>query len=229
MSRPEKAEARQFLSGLHLKQDDGEGRGTELQGIIMKKTKRLVKLLESECGQCSSCCREIQVEVTDRDIERLSRHTGMPADKLVSLYSKSEIESETDSDWIKLSYGKRSMALRKRRNGDCIFLSEGKTCKVYTARPMTCRIFPVCVVFDDDFKIVDLEISEVISDKTIKCKRTKGNGGSYKAFISRARRSQDEYEMFRKKLDEWNDFYGRGLKNDFLHFLGLKTSENGSR
>ena len=168
------------------------------------------------------------VEVTGSDIERLIKHTGIPADKLVKLYSNSEIESEEESDWIKLSYGKQALGLNKRRNGDCIFLLDDKRCMAYEARPMTCRMFPVCIVFDDKYKLIDLEISEVIKDKTIKCKRTKGNGRSYKSFISVANQLKNEQEIYEKKVDEWNEMPVKGLKNDFLNYLGFKTSNNGS-
>ena len=195
----------------------------------MKKTIRLTNLLKSDCGQCSSCCRTIMVELTDSDIERLTKHTGIPADKLVRLYSNPQIDCEDESDWIRLSYGKRALGLFKRRNGDCMFLQDDKTCAAYEARPMTCRIFPVCIVFDDNHEVVDLEISGVIKDNTIKCKRIKGNGRSYKSFMSSAIQLKNEQEIFEKKLNEWNSLHSKGLKNDFLNFLGFKTSKNGSR
>lgn len=195
----------------------------------MKKTRKLSKLLKADCGQCSSCCREIKVDVTDTDIERLVRHTGIPADKLVKLYSPADISDEDDGEWIELSYGKRALELNKRRNGDCIFLANDKKCTAYNARPMTCRIFPVCVVSDDRNNIVNLEISDVITDRTIKCKRTRGKGRSYTSFMSTAEQSQIEDEIFKNKVDEWNSLHGEGVKNDFLNFLGFKTSKNGSR
>jgi Fe-S-cluster containining protein len=167
------------------------------------------------------------VEITDADLRRLVDHTGIQADNLVKLYSKPEIESEEESDWIKLSYGKRTMGLRKRRNGECIFLSPDKTCMAYEARPMTCRIFPVCVVYDDDFTIVNVEISDVIRDRTINCRRSVGNGRSYSSFMPTAKQSQNEYRIFRRKVEEWNDAPGKGLKNDFLSFLGFRSSTNG--
>jgi Fe-S-cluster containining protein len=168
------------------------------------------------------------VEITDADIRRLVEHTGIRADNLVKLYSKAEIESEEESDWIKLSYGKRTMGLRKRRNGDCIFLSPDKTCMAYEARPMTCRIFPVCVVYDDDFTIVDMEISEVIRDRTIRCRRSLGNGRSHSSFMPTAKQSQKEYVIFRRKIEEWNGSHGKGLKKDFLSFLEFRSSNNSS-
>lgn len=188
----------------------------------MEKTLRISNLMKSECARCSSCCRTIMVEITDADIRRLVCHTGVQADSLVKLYSEQDIESEDESDWIRFSYGKRVMGLRKRRNGDCIFLSRDKTCAAYEARPMTCRIFPVCVLFDDDYRIVGMEISDVIRDKTIPCLRSTGNGRSFASFIATARQSQNEYKKFMKKVESWNVAPGKGLKRDFLSFLGFR-------
>ena len=195
----------------------------------MRETIRLNKLLGSDCGQCSSCCRTIMVEVTASDLERLTRHTNIPADRLVKLYSKAEIDSEDESDWVHLSYGKRALGLKKRRNGDCIFLKDDKSCAAYSARPMTCRIFPVCVVFDEDDDMVDLELSDVIRDRTIACRRTRGNGRSFSTFMSTAGQLKDEGLIYRKKIDQWNSHDGTGVKNDFLNFLGFKTAGNGSK
>ncbi len=194
----------------------------------MKKSKRVLKLLKFDCGQCSSCCRNIIVDVTGPDIERLAEYTGMPADKLVRLYSNEEIDDRKEdkeaSDWIKLSYGKRTIGLNKKRNGDCIFLLNDKTCEAYDARPMTCRVFPVTRVIDDKDEVVDLEVSDVITDNTIKCKRIKGNGRSYESFMALARLASDEEETYSKKVKEWNRSIDKGVKNDFLNFLGFKTS-----
>jgi Fe-S-cluster containining protein len=195
----------------------------------MKKTKRVSKLLGSDCGQCSSCCRDIQVDVTDADIRRLIRHTGIPADQLVKLYSHADTEDKEESDWIRLSYGKRAMELNKKRTGDCIFLSEDNACTAYEARPMTCRIFPICVVSDEKNIIVDMEISDVITDKTIRCRRTRGNSRSYTSFMTTARQALSEQEGFQKKLEEWNSSPATGRKKDFLRFLCLKTSTGRSR
>ena len=110
-----------------------------------------------------------------------------------------------------------------------MFLRYDKGCGAYESRPMTCRIFPVCIVFDDNLDVVDLELSDVIKDKTIKCKRTKGDGRSYKSFMSTAIQLKNEHEIFQKKINEWNSLSNKGLKNDFLNFLGFKTSDNGSK
>ncbi|UCH45509.1 MAG: YkgJ family cysteine cluster protein [Nitrospiraceae bacterium] len=190
----------------------------------MKETKKIIKLMKSECGQCTACCRELFLEVTDADILRLAEHTGIPADKLVKLYSRADIDCDEESDWVSLSYGKRALGLNKRRNGDCIFLSSSNTCSAYEARPMTCRIFPLSVVYDDDDEIADVEISDVILDKSVPCKHRCARGTSFRTFMTRAKKAQRENDRYIEKIDSWNTRKTKGNKNDFLAFLGLRVS-----
>jgi Fe-S-cluster containining protein len=195
----------------------------------MKKNKRISKLLKLDCGQCNSCCRDIQVDVTDADVKRLVKHTGISADRLVRLYGHNKDENDIEGDWIKLSYGKRAIVLNKKRNGDCMFLGKENGCIAYKARPMTCRIFPVCVVYDEEHEIVNLEKSEVITDKTISCKCSPGRGQTYKNIMSTAKRARVEHAAFIRKVDQWNDLDKKGNRYDFLRFLGFNISTNGSR
>jgi len=195
----------------------------------MKINNRISKLLKLDCGQCSSCCRDIQVDITDIDLKRLVKLTGISADKLVRLYGHNKDDKDEESDWINLSYGKRAIVLNKKRNGDCIFLGQDNGCIAYKARPMTCRIFPVCVVYDDDHDIVNLEKSEVITDKTITCKCSSGRGQTSKNFMYTAKQARVEHAAFIKKIDHWNNLNKQGNKNDFLRFLGFKISPNGSQ
>ena len=194
----------------------------------MKINNRISKLLNLECGQCSSCCRDIQVDITDSDLKRLVKYTGISADKLVRLYGHNKDDIDIEGDWINLSYGKRAIVLNKRRNNDCIFLGKNNGCIAYKARPMTCRIFPVCVVYDEDHVIVNLEKSEVITDKTINCKCSPGRGQTYNKFMSTAKQARVEHAAFIKKVDKWNGISDKGNKNDFLKFLGFRIITNGS-
>ena len=193
----------------------------------MHKNKRISKLLQRVCGQCSSCCREIHVDITDTDLKRLVKQTGIPADRLVRLYDHNKYDKDIEGDWINLSYGNKAIVLNKKRNGDCIFLGKDNGCIAYKARPMTCRIFPVCVVYNDNNDIVNLEKSEVITDKTILCKCSPGKGRTYNNFMSTAKQARVEHAALIKKIDHWNNLGKRGNKKDFLRFLGFKISSNG--
>lgn len=167
------------------------------------------------------------IELTHHDLHRLLEHTGMPADRLVTFYSNTELNDDMDDDgWIKLSYGKRKMGLRKKRDGTCMFLSRQRQCDAYEARPISCRIFPVDVVLDDDNAIIDLELSDVVREKFIKCKHFYGKNGSHRRFLLSATRSRDETESYWKKLIQWNDLPAKGRKGDFLDFIRLKTGKS---
>ena len=195
----------------------------------MKINNRISQLLKRECGQCSSCCRDIQVDITDTDLKRLVKQTGITADRLVRLYGHNKDDKDAEGDWIHLSYGKRALVLNKKRNGDCIFLGMNNGCIAYKARPMTCRIFPICVVYDEDHDIVNLEKSEVIADKTIQCKCSPGRGQTYDNFMSTAKKARVEHAAFIKKIDQWNSLDKKGNKNDLLRYLGFKISTNGNK
>ncbi len=195
----------------------------------MKINKRISKLLKLECGQCSSCCRDIQVDITDADLIRLVKHTGISADRLVRLYGHNKNDRDIESDWFNLSYGKRAIVLNKKRNGDCIFLERDSGCIAYEARPMTCRIFPICVVYDEDHDIVNLEKSEVITDKTITCTCSGKTGQTYEDFMTIARQARKEHALFLHMIDKWNSQTDNGNKNDFLRFLGFKVLTHTSK
>ncbi len=191
----------------------------------MKKSLRQSRLLKLECAQCGMCCRDPLIEVTDSDLRRLVKHTKIPSDKLVILYSNSELESDEEHDWVKLSYGKRILGLSKKRNGDCMFLTGDNNCTAYEARPMSCRLFPINVTFNDNDKVTGFELSDLIRDKFISCKRTYGKGRSYNKFVSMASDAQKEYEKYCDRVEKWNGNGAKGNKNEYLRFLGFKTSE----
>jgi len=163
------------------------------------------------------------VEITHLDIFRLVKHSGLPASNIVRFYSPSEVEDDDDQSWIKFSYGRRFLGLRKKRGPKCFFLDNEGKCTVYSARPMTCRIFPVNFVVDDDDRLESIEIADIVTDKFIKCRYYYGDKRSVSYYESLAVRADRELTQFRKKIEEWNRLRSGGRKDDFLAFLGLKV------
>lgn len=149
----------------------------------------------------------------------------MPADKLMKLYAKSDFESVDDSDMIRFSYGNRKIALRKKSNGECVFLSDKRQCSVYEARPMSCRIFPIDVLLGEDNEVIDLEMSDVVRDKFIKCKHYYGKPRSFETFKLQAIQCANETDAYWKKIKQWNRKTGKRGKLDFLNFFGFRTSQ----
>jgi Fe-S-cluster containining protein len=180
--------------------------------------------MKIRCSQCGTCCCDPIIEVTHHDLKRLVKHTGKSADKLIKLYTRSDFVDVDESDMISMSYGSRKIALRKKSDGTCIFLSENKQCSAYEGRPMSCRIFPIDVILDEDNTVCDLELSDVIRDKFIKCRYHYGKPVSFKNFSLMAEQCGKETESYWKKIRQWNRKNEKGGKADLLKFMGFKTA-----
>jgi uncharacterized protein len=91
-----------------------------------------------KCAGCAKCCRgafgDNTVTVFPREIRKLMAATGREWLDIV------EPEEEGDAG----EYGNRhafEWALRKKPDGDCIFLDGGR-CTAYESRPFICRTYP---------------------------------------------------------------------------------------
>ncbi|MCB2147905.1 MAG: YkgJ family cysteine cluster protein [Deltaproteobacteria bacterium] len=82
------------------------------------------------CRRCADCCKKFPfVELTENEIERLERVTGLPFEVFTNPKGK------TIEEYF----------LKFRENGYCFFLDENDdtySCRVYESRPEICRNFP---------------------------------------------------------------------------------------
>lgn len=79
-----------------------------------------------DCRACAECCRVSEVEITDRDIDRLARFLGLSKPDFAAQYTSTAEAGEI---------------ILKRTSAGCVFLS-GNDCTVYEARPANCERFP---------------------------------------------------------------------------------------
>jgi Fe-S-cluster containining protein len=94
-----------------------------------RRMRRIAEEIEEQidCTVCANCCRVATVRLSDRDIERLSKHFSMARAQFLAEYTTlSEDEGRI---------------LRRSDAQGCVFL-EGNACGVYDARPDTCARFP---------------------------------------------------------------------------------------
>lgn len=186
---------------------------------MTKKSKTIDKWLKAKCMGCGGCCTHSVVPITDADVKRIMKHTGLPADKIVRFIDQSEVEKDDqDESWVHLSYGKRVMVLQ-RANDRCKFLDDDNRCTVYTARPMTCRTFPLQVYLNDDNTAIENITLNRMIKKTypLAKENTKSKEQAFKETLQEDR--QDE--KFFAKIEKWNALPKKGKKDDFLKFLGL--------
>ena len=80
-----------------------------------------------DCRECAECCRVTEVEITERDIEKLAKFLGIRKSEFEAQYTMTGDEGE--------------MILSRTKESGCVFLS-GNECTVYEARPANCERFP---------------------------------------------------------------------------------------
>lgn len=168
------------------------------------------------CGRCGTCCIEPVVPVTDSDVIRLCKGTGLEPGKIVTFFSMDEMAFDPESDiWIQFKSGKRAMGLKKR-NDRCLFLSSTICCKAYEHRPMTCRTFPYMIDFDE---LGNPE--RVRKNKIVDCKSFRKGLSYLDPVVSNVRIEINEDELYYTKIREWNKRDVTDNKEEFLKFIGL--------
>jgi Fe-S-cluster containining protein len=86
--------------------------------------------LRFECTRCGNCCSGTPgtVHVSDREIEELARHFSLSIEEFRTVYTR--------------TLRKGAIALREKRNKECVFYDRDRGCTVYQQRPRQCRTWP---------------------------------------------------------------------------------------
>lgn len=121
----------------HLEQVKSDKRS--IKKIIRNLRNRSSKLVDQEfynahhhvfdkiirCLDCANCCHSLGPRLTDKDIDRLSRHLKLKPSQFTSTYLK----TDEDADFVFKSM-------------PCPFLNNDNYCRVYEQRPRACREYP---------------------------------------------------------------------------------------
>ena len=175
------------------------------------------ELLKFRCTDCGNCCRMCTV-VTDVDVARLMVGTGLPARKIVRFYDTDEVEADADDPaWIRFGpQDPRMMALVQRRDA-CGFL-EGERCSVYPWRPVTCRVYPFNLEFDDSGRrVTKIEINDACT-----CEHALDGRVRVKDLVKNYRWDDDQDDIYLAKVRHWNRRKARRTQREFLAYLGLE-------
>ena len=78
-----------------------------------------------DCLNCANCCKTISPIITDKDIERLSKHLNMKVVDFIHQY----LHIDEDNDYV-------------FNESPCPFLMPDNYCMVYENRPKACREYP---------------------------------------------------------------------------------------
>jgi len=79
-----------------------------------------------DCRECGECCRKTEVELAERDVEKMARFLGLSEKEFLAKHT---------------AQGEDGDLILKRGPGGCEFLA-GNECSIYEARPGNCERFP---------------------------------------------------------------------------------------
>ena len=175
-------------------------------------------LLRFRCTSCANCCRDMHVPVTDADVRRLMEFTGRRASELVGFYTQEHVgHLPGGKGWIKTRPGRVFMGLRQQPDGSCVHLQENR-CAVYEARPVTCRVFPFNLYFDEaGRRVEELEINQ-----GTECLYELDGKVSLRNLISTYHWDDRQDEEYFTKVASWNRRRRPGTAGEFLSYLGLE-------
>jgi hypothetical protein len=80
-----------------------------------------------DCRECAECCRVTEVQIVERDIDKLARFLRISPQRFRQDYTA------VDED--------EAVILKRDEKTGCVFL-DGKECTVYDHRPGNCERFP---------------------------------------------------------------------------------------
>ena len=80
---------------------------------------------EFDCLECGNCCKSISPAMTDKDIERMSKHLRIKPSLLV----EKNMHQDADGDFV-------------FNIAPCPFLESDNCCNIYDARPKACSEYP---------------------------------------------------------------------------------------
>jgi len=103
-------------------------------GFVERQFRKAAEEVQDQidCRQCGECCRVPEVQIVERDLEKLTHFLGISEKAFVEQYA-----AEGEDGGMVL----RRVPASPTSAGGCVFL-DGNDCTVYEARPGNCERFP---------------------------------------------------------------------------------------
>ncbi len=110
----------------------------QMPGLTVVDYHRIACRIIFECERCGTCCTTGDpIRLKREDASNLARHLKIPQSKFIKKYT---IPDPKGAD-----------ALAFKKTVPCKFFdSQEKACKVYAARPWSCRIFPFLGIYGSE-------------------------------------------------------------------------------
>lgn len=155
--------------------------------------------LDFNCESCGSCCKHFNVNITHLDIQRiLENRKDLTVDDFVTTTFS---EDKEDNESFISTYGKRNLALKKKKNSnECLFL-DGNRCSIHFFKPLVCRVWPFAY---EDGKITWIKEHKGFIKKV--CQHTMKEGANNPEEIKNLTLwHYKERKLLAKITQKWND------------------------
>jgi Fe-S-cluster containining protein len=182
------------------------------------------RFFKFRCTGCGNCCKDPLLPLTDQDVERIVRRTGVEADDFVRWVDRNGIDMDDEPEaFVRLRQGKRVMIMRQGRGG-CHFLGADDRCTIYASRPLGCRVFPFDPSYTKDGKLRRLQLIQATD-----C-QYELDGNNDPADVKQLHeRHEGATQRYHEKIVEWNREQSRRVRRggaaqtarEFLSFLRL--------
>lgn len=143
----------------------------------------MVKLGCQECAGCSACCHDMgsSIVLDPYDIYRMSSELGWSFEQMMTACLELNVVDGLILPNLRMMEGKNQ----------CTFLSDEGRCRIHTARPGICRLFPLGRIYENDGFQYFLQVHE--------CKKTNRTKMKISKWLETPRLKQ--YEQF---ISQWH-------------------------
>lgn len=154
----------------------------------------MVKLGCQECAGCSSCCRDMgsSIVLDPYDIYRMSSELGWSFEEMMAKCLEFNMVDGLILPNLRMVEGKNQ----------CTFLSDEGRCRIHTARPGICRLFPLGRIYENGSFQYFLQVHE--------CKKTSRTKMKISKWLETPRLKQ--YEQF---ISQWH-YYLKTLQQQIM-------------
>ena len=138
-----------------------------------------------------NCCVSFVITITSFDLLRIMKETGLKPEEFSDL-RRLDILSYDDSQIIECKEDKfKDYYLLSLKSHPCYFFDSKKGCKIHSAKPIACRIYP----FNEDEKFSEKSMCPIISGLLFRASK------SPKEDILRYKKEKELYSEIVKKCN----------------------------
>lgn len=185
---------------------------------------RGARYLGFRCTHCGNCCVDTIVPVTAEDVQRLARGTGLGAEQIVAFYAGDEFDDGGEGlSFAELDIGPRILGLRRRLDPErdeeaCRFFQHDR-CTVYADRPITCRLWPFSLGFDEAGQVNRLELND-----SVECQYALDGAIDLPALKRDWQHDDEQDDRWQRTIARWNQRHRGGTRREFLAYVGLRRA-----